>query len=77
MQAKFNAELTDDIFRYYSVPMNSLLKQKTSLSEQLAEAIKPTIVAIRVCFSDVLHFATDVALQCGDLRAIYFHGSYR
>lgn len=28
MQAKLYAELTDDIFRYYSVPKNSLLKHK-------------------------------------------------
>ena len=45
MQAKLYAELTDDIFRYYSVPKNSLLKHKTSLSEPLSEAIKPTIVS--------------------------------
>ena len=45
MQAKLYAELTNDIFRYYSVPKNSLLKHKTSLSEPLSEAIKPTIVA--------------------------------
>ena len=79
MQAKLYAELTDDIFRYYSVPKNSLLKHKTSLSEPLSEAIKPsdTIVAIRNGFSDVLHFATGVALQCGDLRAIFFRGSHR
>ena len=70
MQAKLYAELTDDIFRYYSVPKNSLLKHKTSLSEPLSEAIKPMIVAIRNGFSDVLHFATGVALQCGNLRAI-------
>ena len=76
MQTKLYAELTDDIFRYYSVPKNSLLKQKTFLSEQLSEAIKTTIVAIRDGFSDVLHFATDSALQCGDSRAIYFRGSY-
>ena len=44
MQAKLYAELTDHIFRYYSVPKNSLLKHKTSLSEPLSEAIKPTIV---------------------------------
>ena len=43
MQAKLYAELTDDIFRYYIVPKNSLLKHKTSLSEQLSEAIKPTM----------------------------------
>ena len=73
MQAKLYAELTDDIFRYYSVPKNSQLKHKTSLSEPLSEAIK----AIRNGFSDVLHFATGVALQCGDLRAIYFRGSHR
>ena len=36
MQAKLYAELTDDIFRYYSVPKNSLLKQKTPLSEPLS-----------------------------------------
>ena len=72
MQAKLFAELTDDIYRYYSVPKNSLLKHKTSLSEPLSEAIKPTIVAIRNGFSYVLHFATDVALQCGDWCAIYF-----
>ena len=47
MQAKMYAVLTDDIFRYYSVPKNSLLKHETSLSEPLSEAIKPTIVAIR------------------------------
>ena len=81
MQAKLYAELTDDIFRYYSVPKNSLLKHKTSLSEPLSEAIKPTIVAICNSFSDVLHFATGVALQCGDLQcgdlhAIYFRGSH-
>ena len=70
MQAKLYAELTDDIFRYYSVPKNSLLEHKTSLSEPLSEAIKPTIVAILNGFSDVLHFATGVALQCGDLHAI-------
>ena len=39
--------------------------------------IKLTIVAIHNGFSDVLHFATGVALQCGDLRAIYFHASHR
>ena len=77
MQAKLYAELTDDIFRYYSVPNNSQLKHKTSLSEPLSEAIKPTIVEIRNGFSDVLHFTTGVALQCGDLRAIYFRGSHR
>ena len=77
MQAKLYAEFTDDIFRYYSVPKNSLLKHKTSLSEPLSEAIKPTIVAIRNGFSDVLHFATGVALQCGDLPAIYFRSSHR
>ena len=76
MQAKLYAELTDDIFGYYSVPKNSQLKHKTSLSEPLSEAIKPTIVEIRNGFSDVLHFATGVALQCGDLRAIYFSGSH-
>ena len=43
MQAKLYAELTDDIFRYYSVPKNSLLKHKTSLSEPLSKAIKPTM----------------------------------
>ena len=74
---KLYAELTDDIFGYYSVPKNSLLKHKTSLSEPLSEAIKPTIVAICNGFSDVLHFATGVALQCGDLHAIYFRGSHR
>ena len=42
MQAKLYAELTDDIFRYYSVPKNSQLKHKTSLSEPLSKAIKPT-----------------------------------
>ena len=72
MQAKLYAELTDDIFRYYSVPKNSQLKHKTAISEPLSEAIKPTIVAIRNGFSDVLHFATGVALQCGDWRATYF-----
>ena len=72
MQAKLYAELTDDIFRYYSVPKNIQLKHETSLSEPLSGAIKPTTVAIRNGFSDVLHFATGVALQCGDLRAIYF-----
>ena len=77
MQAKLYAELTDDIFRYYSAPKNSQLKHKTSLSEPLSEAIKPSIVAIRNGFSDVLHFGTGVALQCGDLRAIYFRGSHR
>ena len=46
MQAKLYAELTDDIFRYYSVPKNSQLKHKTALSEPLSEAIKPTILAI-------------------------------
>ena len=35
-QAKLYAELTDDIFRYYSVPKNSLLKHKTPLSEPLS-----------------------------------------
>ena len=77
MQAKLYAEPTDDIFRYYSVPKNSQLKHKTSLSEPLSEALKPTIVAIRNGFSDVLHFATGVALQCGDLCAIYFRSSHR
>ena len=37
MQAKLYAELTDDIFRYYSVPKNSLLKHKTPLSEPLKQ----------------------------------------
>ena len=77
MQAELYAELTDDIFRYYSVPKHILLKHKTSLSEPLSEAIKPTIVAIRNSFSDVLHFTTGIALQCGDLRAIYFRASNR
>ena len=36
MQAKLYAELTDDIFRYYSVPKNSQLKHKTSLSEPIS-----------------------------------------
>ena len=45
MQAKLYAELTYDIFRYYSVPKNSQLKHKTSLSEPLSKAIKPMIVA--------------------------------
>ena len=36
MQAKLYAELTDDIFRYYSVPKNSLPKHKTPLSEPLS-----------------------------------------
>ena len=36
MQAKLYAELTDDIFRYYSVPKNSLLKHITPLSEPLS-----------------------------------------
>ena len=36
MQAKLYAELTDDIFRYYSVPKNSLLKHKTPLLEPLS-----------------------------------------
>ena len=71
MQAKLYAELTDDIFRYYSVPKNSQLKHKTSLSELLSEAIKPTIVAICSGFSDVLHFATGVALQCGEVCALF------
>ena len=61
----------------YSVPKTSQLKHKTSLSEPLSEALKPTIVAIRNGFSDVLHFATGVALQCGDLQAIYFRSSHR
>ena len=39
MQAKLYAELTDDIFRYYSIPKNSLQKHETSLSEPLSEAI--------------------------------------
>ena len=77
MQAKLYAELTDDKFRYYSVPKKSQLKHKTSLSEPLSEAIKPTNVAICNGFSNVLHFATGVALQCEDLRAIYFRGSHR
>ena len=77
MHSKLYVELTDDIFRYLSVPKNSLLKHKTSLSEPLSEAIKPTIVAIPNGFSDVLHFATGVALQCGDWRAIYFRGAHR
>ena len=37
MQVKLYAELTDDIFRYYSVPKNSLLKHKTPLSEPLKQ----------------------------------------
>ena len=61
----------------YSVPKNNLLKHKTSLSEPLSEAIKPTIEAIHNGFSDVLHFATGVALQCGDLCPINFRGSHR
>ena len=78
MQAKLYAELINDIFRYYSVPKNSLLKHTfTSLSEPLSEAIKPTIVAICKGFSDVFNFATGLALQCGDLRAIYFCGPHR
>ena len=77
LQAKLYAELTHDIFRYYSVRKNSLLKHKNSLPEPLSEAIKPTIVAIRNGFSYVLHFATGVALQCEDLCAIYFRGSHR
>ena len=77
MQAKLCAELTDDIFRYYSVPKNSQLKHKTSLLEPLSDIIKPTIIAVQNGFSDVLHFATGVALQCGDLRTIYFRGSQR
>ena len=77
MQAKLYAEFTDDIFRYYNVLKNSLLKHNTSLSEPLSEAMKPTIVAIRNEFSEVLHFATDVALQCGGLRAIFFSASHR
>ena len=77
MQAKLYAELTDDIFRYYSVPKNSQLKHKTSLSEPISDTIKPTIIAVQNGFSDVLHFATGVALQCGDLRTIYFRGSHR
>ena len=36
MQAKLYAELTDDIFRYYSVPKNSLLKHKTPVMEPLS-----------------------------------------
>ena len=36
MQAILYAELTDDIFRYLSVPKNSLLKHKTPLSEPLS-----------------------------------------
>ena len=36
MKVKLYAELTDDIFRYYSVPKNSLLKHKTPLSEPLS-----------------------------------------
>ena len=75
MQAKLYAELIDDIFRYNSVPKNSQLKHKTSLSEPLSK--EPTIIAVQNVFSDVLHFATGVALQCGDLRAIYFRGSHR
>ena len=63
MQAKLYADLTDDLFRYYSVTKNSLLKYKTSLSEPQSEAINPTIEAIRNGFSDVLHFATGIALQ--------------
>ena len=54
MQAKFYVELTDDIFRYYSVPKNSLLKHKTSLSEPLSEAINPTIVAAKP-FATAVH----------------------
>ena len=77
MQAKLYAELTDDIFRYYSVPKNSQFKHKTSLSEPLSDTIKPTIIAVQNGFSDVLHFDTGVALQCGDLRTIYFRGSHR
>ena len=36
MQAKLYAELTNDIYRYYSVPKNSLHKHKTPLSEPLS-----------------------------------------
>ena len=61
----------------YSESTVFLLKHKTSLSKPLSEAIKPKIVAIRKGFSDVLHFATGLALQCGDLHAIYFRGSHR
>ena len=71
MQAKLYAELNDNIYRYYSVPKSSLLKHETSLSEPLSEAIKSMIVVIRNDFSDVLYFATAVALQCGDLRALF------
>ena len=74
---EMQAKLYDDIFRYYSVHKKSPLKHKTSLSEPLSEAIKPTIVAICDGFSDVLHFATGPALQCGDLPTIYFRGSHR
>ena len=77
MQAKLFAELTDDKFRYYSVPKNSQLKHKTSLLEPLSDTIKPMVIAVQNSFSDVLHFATGVALQCGDLRTIYFRGSHR
>ena len=50
MQAKLYAQITDDIFRYYSVPKNSQLKHKTSLSEPLSEAIKPMIIAVQNAF---------------------------
>ena len=47
MQAKLYAELTEDIFRYYSVPKNSQLKDKTSLLEPLSDTIKPKIIAVQ------------------------------
>ena len=55
MQAKLYAELTDDIFRYYSVPKNSQLKHKTSLSEPLSEAINLRLLPFAMAFFDVLH----------------------
>ena len=77
IQAQLYAELIDIYLDTTVFPKNNLLKHKTALSEPLSEAIKPTIVSILNGFSDVLHFATGVALQCGDLRAIYFRGSHR
>ena len=65
MQAKLYAELTDDIFRYYSVPKNSLLKHKTPLLSN------KTYDCFRNGFSDVLHFATGVALQCVEICALF------
>ena len=70
MQAKLYAELTDDIFRYYSVPKNSQPQtQNTSVGAAILS--NKTYDCIRNGFSDVLHFATGVALQCVENCALF------